>query len=73
MDHCKHQIDDELQKVYEERVLEVNKNKSIINELKIKNDHYLNFTLSILNLKKFSPDNRLIKYVSIQLNNVLIM
>lgn len=62
----KNQTNNEFQKLYEKKVSEVKKNRSIINKLKIKNNYYSNFTKSILYHKNSAVDYKLFKCVKLQ-------
>lgn len=70
--YCKNQITDALEELYWERVSEVNKNKSMLQKLKIKNDYYIDFTSSIIHHYKSNGNVRLSKYVLLKFNMFLI-
>lgn len=61
MMYCKVQIIDELEELYRERVSEVNKNISTLQELKMKNEYSTSFTSSILYHNIHFNDVRLVK------------
>lgn len=65
--HCKKQINYALEELYRKRVSEVNKNKLILKNVKIKNEYYINLILSTLNHNKNFDDDRLVKCVLLQL------
>lgn len=68
MMYCKNQINNAVEELYEERVSEVNKNKSMLQKLKIKNDYYINFASSIIHHYTNNVNIKLAKYVLLKLN-----
>lgn len=57
----KMQINDGLDELYRERVSQINKNLSILQELKIKNEYYISFISLMLSHNMNVNDVRLVK------------